>query len=350
MRRHSAGSARRRGLDAWSDGLHGQRVDGRRRCLSTAAASPSIAQLHSSRRPAAPHVRSYFPEALYINPEILTDAQRQRQTSPSPSPTPSPRGAWPCLPPRSPARSAARTSSLKVFQDFFVDLDLPVTLTQGDRVSIPIAVYNYSGKSGEVSLKLQPDDWFSLDNDTPEKTVSVESGRVGGSQFTLNANRIGKFKLTLSAHMEGAAIARRHRRSRDRGHPQRPRAETSSSTAASKAHAQHDLHFPAELHSRRQQHPRPPLSRSAQPDHRRHGQHSQHARRLLRADFLQHLSQRAGARLHEAHQEADAGGLTPRPKATSPTATSGCLPSKFRAAASPGSARRPPTRSLPPTA
>ena len=37
------------------------------------------------------------------------------------------------------------TSSIKVFQDFFVDLDLPVTLTQGDRVSIPVAVYNYSG-------------------------------------------------------------------------------------------------------------------------------------------------------------------------------------------------------------
>jgi uncharacterized protein YfaS (alpha-2-macroglobulin family) len=32
------------------------------------------------------------------------------------------------------------TSSIKVFQDFFVDLDLPVTLTQGDRVSIPAAV------------------------------------------------------------------------------------------------------------------------------------------------------------------------------------------------------------------
>ena len=47
------------------------------------------------------------------------------------------------------------TSSLKVFQDFFVDLDLPVTLTQGDRVSIPVAVYNYSGARGDVSLKLQ---------------------------------------------------------------------------------------------------------------------------------------------------------------------------------------------------
>src|SRR6201999_436227 len=64
----------------------------------------------------------------------------------------------------------AGTSSLKVFQDFFVDLDLPVTLTQGDRVSIPIAVYNYSGEHGDVALKLQADDWFSLVDDAPEKS------------------------------------------------------------------------------------------------------------------------------------------------------------------------------------
>jgi uncharacterized protein YfaS (alpha-2-macroglobulin family) len=85
-----------------------------------------------------------------------------------------------------------------------VDLDLPVTLTQGDRVSIPIAVYNYSGNPGKVILQLQPSDWYSLDNDSAEKTVPVESGRIGGSRFTLNANRIGKFKLTLSALMEDA--------------------------------------------------------------------------------------------------------------------------------------------------
>ena len=97
------------------------------------------------------------------------------------------------------------TSSLKVFQDFFVDLDLPVTLTQGDRVSIPVAVYNYSHARGDVSLNLQADDWFSLVDDVAEKSVSVDPAKVAGSQFTLEARRIGKFKLTLSARMQGEA-------------------------------------------------------------------------------------------------------------------------------------------------
>ena len=155
-----------------------------------------------AEEPAAPHVRSYFPEALYINPEIITDAKGNAEIS---IPIADSITTWRMAMLASTQSGAlgTGTSSLKVFQDFFADLDLPVTLTQGDRVSIPVAVYNYSGKAGQVSLKLQPDDWYSLDNDEPEKNVSVESGRVGGSQFTLNAQRIGKFKLTLTAHMDG---------------------------------------------------------------------------------------------------------------------------------------------------
>jgi hypothetical protein len=153
---------------------------------------------------AAPHVRSYFPEALYINPEIITDAQGNADIS---IPVADSITTWRMAMLASTASGAlgSATASLKVFQDFFVDLDLPVTLTQGDQVSLPIAVYNYSGKAGQVSLKLQREDWFSLDHDTPEKSVAAESGRVGASQFTLTAKRIGKFKLTLSAHMEGSA-------------------------------------------------------------------------------------------------------------------------------------------------
>jgi hypothetical protein len=152
--------------------------------------------------PAAPHVRSYFPEALYINPEIITDGKGNASIS---IPIADSITTWRMATLASTQSGALGTgaSSLKVFQDFFVDLDLPVTLTQGDRVTLPIAVYNYSGKPGQVSLKLQPEEWFSLDNDTSEKSISVESGRVGGSQFTLNAKSIGKFKLTLSAHMNG---------------------------------------------------------------------------------------------------------------------------------------------------
>ena len=152
----------------------------------------------------APRVRSYFPEALYINPEIITDKDGIASIS---IPLADSITTWRMAMMASTPHGAlgSGTSSLKVFQDFFVDVDLPVTLTQGDRVSIPVAVYNYSGATGDVNLQLQPDNWFSLVEDVAEKNVSVESSRVGGSQFTLEAKRIGKFKLTLRARMKGQA-------------------------------------------------------------------------------------------------------------------------------------------------
>lgn len=152
----------------------------------------------------APHVRSYFPEALYINPEIITDRDgRAAITVPLADNITTWRLGILASTPRGVLGNSA--SSLKVFQDFFADLDLPVTLTQGDQVSIPVAIYNYSGSAGKVQVKLQPEDWFSLVSDAPAKTVNVVAGAVSGSQFTIEAKRIGKFKLTLTANMAGAS-------------------------------------------------------------------------------------------------------------------------------------------------
>ncbi len=156
--------------------------------------------------PAAPaaRVRSYFPEALYINPEIITDQNGAASIAIRLADSIT---TWRMAMVASTTHGAlgSGVSSLKVFQDFFVDLDLPVTLTQGDRVSIPVAVYNYSAARGDVRLELKQEDWFALVDDNAGKTVAVDSGRVGASQFTVEARRIGKFKLTLAARMSGGS-------------------------------------------------------------------------------------------------------------------------------------------------
>src|SRR5206468_2388168 len=124
------------------------------------ANSVTIAKEKDDAAPAA-RVRSYFPEALYINPEIITDAHGNASIS---IPMADSITTWRMAMLASTTRGAlgSSTSSIKVFQDFFADIDLPVTLTQGDRVSIPVAIYNYSGARGDVNLKLENADWFSL--------------------------------------------------------------------------------------------------------------------------------------------------------------------------------------------
>ena len=171
-----------------------------RKDLNTA----TLVKQKESVRPADAHTRSYFPEALYINPEIVTDRDGRASIVIRMADNIT---TWRMAMLASTTHGAlgSGTGNLKVFQDFFVDLDLPVTLTQGDRVSIPVAAYNYSGAAGNVSLQLQQDDWFALVDDVAAKDLAVESGRVGGSQFTVEAKRIGKFKLTLSARMAGGA-------------------------------------------------------------------------------------------------------------------------------------------------
>jgi uncharacterized protein YfaS (alpha-2-macroglobulin family) len=166
----------------------------------TPAAGASAAQ--STESPSG-HIRSYFPEALYINPEILTDSNGKASIE---IPLADSITTWRMAMFAS-TRSGALgtgTSELKVFQDFFVDLDLPVTLTQGDKVSIPVAVYNYADHGGDVDLKLQPEDWFSLDG-AYKQSVSVSAGQIGAAQFTIETNKIGKFKLTLTGHMRGGS-------------------------------------------------------------------------------------------------------------------------------------------------
>jgi uncharacterized protein YfaS (alpha-2-macroglobulin family) len=178
--------------------------------LGGIGATAATKQLQLKAQPPAAHedhVRSYFPEALYINPEIITDGTGHAEIS---IPVADSITTWRMAMLASTKSGAlgSGTSSIKVFQDFFADLDLPVTLTQGDRVSIPVAIYNYTGGKGEVSLNLQKDAWFDFVDDSHSKAVSVAAGNVGGSQFTIQANKIGKFKLTLAAKLAGN-VARR---------------------------------------------------------------------------------------------------------------------------------------------
>ncbi len=150
------------------------------------------------------HVRSWFPESLYVAPEIITDAHGRASIT---IPIADNITTWRMAMLASTRQGAlgSGTSSLKVFQDFFAEVDLPVTLTQGDRVSLPVAVYNYSGSAGPARLRIAQEDWFSLDAGTGEKTVDTSANGVAGAQFTIEAKKIGKFKLTLTAELDGKA-------------------------------------------------------------------------------------------------------------------------------------------------
>jgi hypothetical protein len=129
-----------------------------------------------------PRVRSFFPETLYTNPSLITDGQGRATIH---VPMADSITTWRITSLASTTRGAlgSSTAPIRVFQDFFVDLDLPVSLTEGDVVSVPVAVYNYLPNAQTVSLELRQDLWFALDNDSALKQVEVKAGEVTSASF-----------------------------------------------------------------------------------------------------------------------------------------------------------------------
>jgi len=140
-------------------------------------------------------IRKYFPETLFFNAAILTDpngiANMSLQMADSIT-------TWRMASMASTIGGALGSAAtpIRVFQDFFVDIDLPVALTQNDRISIPVAVYNYLPGSQKVTLELTKEDWFQL-MDEPVKEIVLEKNEVSVVYFTITAKKVGWQNLTV---------------------------------------------------------------------------------------------------------------------------------------------------------
>jgi CD109 antigen len=145
----------------------------------------------------APRIRSFFPETLYWNPQIITD-ERGRASIAFP-------GADSITTWRM-AMSAVTKSGelgtgehgLRVFQPFFVDLDLPLALTQGDEVWLPIALYNYLQEPQSIALSLESEPGLEVVGER-EKKIDVLPGDVTAVRFHVRAAAFGRFALTVKA-------------------------------------------------------------------------------------------------------------------------------------------------------
>ena len=75
---------------------------------------------------------------------------------------------------------------LRVFQDFFIDLDLPAALTVDDEVAVPVGVFNYLPEQQTVRLEVAPADWFEL-LDEPIKEIDIAANDIGVVYFRIRA-------------------------------------------------------------------------------------------------------------------------------------------------------------------
>jgi hypothetical protein len=147
-----------------------------------------------------PRVREFFPETFVFEPALITDNQgiaKLAVTMPDAITT------WRITTFASSAEGqlGSRLAQLRVFQDFFVDIDLPVALTEGDEISIPVALYNYLPKDQQIKLVLEQEAWFEL-LDEAEIVRTLKKDEVSVAYFPVRVKQIGYHSLLVRAYGE----------------------------------------------------------------------------------------------------------------------------------------------------
>jgi len=156
----------------------------------------------------APRLRQYFPETLYWAPEIVTDESGFVSFE---IPMADSITTWrlTALASSQDGQLGFTTRGIRVFQDFFVDIDLPVALTQGDEISIPVGVFNYLPKAQEVRLVVEQEDWFELLGEA-EQTLTIASNDIDVIYFPIRVLKFGRrgFQVTAWGEQMSDAIRR----------------------------------------------------------------------------------------------------------------------------------------------
>jgi len=149
-------------------------------------------------QPTAPRVRRFFPETLLWQPQLLTDesGNAQLELSLADSMT-----TW-----RLAGSAVSKSGQLgsfeqgiRVFQDFFIDIDFPAELTQNDEVTVPIAVFNYLDEAQTIKLEASQEDWFELVDDNAQKSISALPETAMKASYRIRVLKPGRHALTVTA-------------------------------------------------------------------------------------------------------------------------------------------------------
>lgn len=97
-------------------------------------------------------------------------------------------------------------AQVRVFQPFFVTVDLPYSAIRGEELPVRVALYNYQPTAQQFVVDLEPAGWFDL-IDAKSKTVAVEPNGVGSASFTIRPRALGTASLKVTARGQTSADA-----------------------------------------------------------------------------------------------------------------------------------------------
>ncbi|MCS3919644.1 MG2 domain-containing protein [Fervidibacter sacchari] len=173
--------------------------------VSAKAAPKAPTPIPRSQVPEEVRVRQFFPETLFVQPQLITNEKGEAELKLSLADSIT---TWrlTVLGNSSDGALGSTTLPIRVFQDFFVDIDLPVAFTQGDEVSVPVALYNYLAKPQTVRLRLEVGDGFEVLGNH-ESRITLQPNEVTSVRFRLKAAKLGTHAVTVYAYGDAMSDA-----------------------------------------------------------------------------------------------------------------------------------------------
>src|SRR5207248_3823742 len=150
-------------------------------------------------------VRELFPETLLWRPELITDDQGHASLDVELADSIT---TWRLTASAitTDGRLGAMQAPLRVFQPFFVDLNLPVALTRGDEVAIPVVLYNYLDQPQTIELLLEEATWFERPEAAAQR-IELAAHEVRSTAYRLRVTKVGQHQLQVTARSAGVADA-----------------------------------------------------------------------------------------------------------------------------------------------
>ncbi|MBI1299599.1 hypothetical protein GC175_32135 [bacterium] len=160
------------------------------------AASES-AQPASDSQPEPPRLRQFFPETLFWLPEVVTDQEGRAQLT---VPVADTITTWrvSIVASDKDGNLGSAQTGLRVFQDFFVEPNLPRFLTVGDEVSVPVSLFNYLDEPQTIQIAVDAADWFEFTGDAT-LTVDLAAAEVSVAYIPIRITGFGDHTFTVTA-------------------------------------------------------------------------------------------------------------------------------------------------------
>jgi hypothetical protein len=154
-----------------------------------------------------PRLREYFPETLLWSPEVVTDASGKAEVKFKLADNITTWKLYAVASTKN-GKIGVAEKEFQAFQPFFVDLEPPKFLTEGDEIFLPVQVRNYTDAKQKVDVTMAKSDWFNFLNDD-KRQIEVASGASENAVFGFKAVSFiedGKQKVTAIAEKDSDAI------------------------------------------------------------------------------------------------------------------------------------------------